>query len=445
MTAPPAAAPAPEWRDQPRLATWCILPWVHLFADEAGRLRPCCMALESPDLVNAGPSGAPFVVYDEDGIGAGWNSSFMRGLRRALLSGQRPKACQRCFRDEDLGMRSHRQMSNALFVHLRAQALAATADDFTVPATLIRSLDLRLGNRCNLKCRMCSPVSSRATLSDYAALHGVTTDHPHLRGLMGPDWVPSPAFRRTFAQLAAHAERVHLSGGEPLVLTEMAPMLQELIDSGRAPHIDLHYVTNLTVLPPRLFELWSRFRRLGMVVSLDAIGAAAEYIRHLTRWPVLDANLRQLDARAVGWGCERPRVNITVQAYNVLRLDEVVAYVAEELPHFARPKLSLLYFPEHLGVRALSPELKLLAADRLNALDRRLAQGWPGQWDGEDVADIRAAIAGIIDYMGGGDDTGALTDRFRHWTETLDQLRGEDVRAALPELAPLFATPGAPP
>jgi hypothetical protein len=417
--------------------TWCVLPWIHLFVGESGALRPCCMTLEDPAMVNRDEDGNPCLVYAPEGIEAAWNSGFMREMRRDMLAGRRPAACSRCFRDEDLGIRSHRHLSNTLFAKHRAEALQHTTPDGASPTELICSLDIRLGNRCNLKCRMCSPVSSRAMLSDYAALYDLARNDERLLKLAGIDWVAKPEFLHTFEACATRAERLHFSGGEPLLMPEMTSILEGLIERGQAPGIELHFVTNLTILPERMFELWVCFKSLGMVVSLDAIGALAEYIRYPLRWPEVDRNLKILDARAASINCNSLHLNVTVQVYNVLALDELVTYSVNELPHFGRPKLSLLYYPEAFNIQVLPPEVKQLASERLARLAKRLRAGWPGHWPAEETADLIGTIEGIIEHMNSADRSDLLPE-FRRWTEILDASRGEDVQTAIPELSPLF-------
>jgi sulfatase maturation enzyme AslB (radical SAM superfamily) len=406
-------------------------------------MRPCCMALESPEMVNRDADGQPIKAYSRTEFESAWNSAFMRTLRVAMLSGERPSICRRCFRDEDLGIRSHREMSNEMFAEDTTEVLQSTGGDGSADTRLIRSIDIRLGNRCNLKCRMCSPVSSRATLDDYAALHGIEPDHPELVELIGrKDWVSDPAFKRLFEASSTGARRLHFSGGEPLLVPEMGMFLEGLIDRGLAPGIELHYVTNLTVLPERLFTLWTHFRKVGFVISLDGIGTKGEYVRHPMRWSRLQKNLISLDERSASIRCDSLHVNVTVQAYNVLNVDETVEWVADHLPNHGRPKLSLLYYPEHLGVCVLPPQLKTTATERLTRLSDRLAGGWPEQWRGRQADDLRRTIDGIVAHMIGSDKTNLL-DEFRRWTLVLDERRSEDVRTSLPELASIFDLDGA--
>lgn len=417
--------------------TWCVLPWIHLFVGESGTLRPCCMAIENYDMVNRDEDGNPYHIYALEDIDTAWNSGYMRDLRAKMLDGHRPEVCSRCFREEDLGISSYRRLSNDMFAGHIAEVLKHTTPNGSSPSGLIRSLDIRLGNRCNLKCRMCSPVSSRAMRSDWAALHNLSKDDERIQELVGIDWISKPDFIRIFEACSSGIERLLLGGGEPLLQTEMFAMLDGLVERGQAQDIELHYITNLTILPEHLFETWARFKRIGLVISLDGIGAVGEYIRYPLRWSVVDQNLRILDARAADFHCNSLHINVTVQVYNVMILDEIVAYVATELPNFGKPKLSLLHYPPSFNIQILSPELKLQASKRLNNLADRLRDGWPERWRGQEAADLIANIDGIVKHMNDADHSDLLPE-FCRQTEILDSLRGENIRTVIPELSLLF-------
>lgn len=376
------------------------------------------------------------------GIAAGWNSPMMQSMRLDMLAGRSPELCNRCLEDERLGILSLRQLTNDLFrTHLGA-ALAATGLDGTASVGLIRELGIELGNRCNLKCRMCTPRASRATLSDYAKIHGLSKKDQRFQRFLGADWVASPEFHRSFAEHAATVERLTFSGGEPLVRKEMFALLEGLVERGRAPEIVLQYVTNLTTLPEGLFALWKQFKRVEMIVSLDGIGERIEYIRHPLDWLTMERNLKGLDAMAREINCKSLHANITVQAYNILTLDEIITYVANELPNFGRPNLDLLYRPEPLGIRVLPQELKQLATQRLEALLGRLRGGWPSHWGLDQVKVLCESLEGLLDHMNGSDRDDLLPE-FCRWTEVLDQSRGENIKVAIPELASLFEKNGA--
>ena len=181
--------------------TFCVLPWMHVFADEQGAMYPCCRSVgEAPP--NATPAGDVYRVHEDGGLEAAWNSAYMRGVRADMLAGRRPQPCARCYMYEDLGMHSHRQDQNDRYADRLVSLAGATAADGSAPLTLT-SLDLRLGNTCNLRCRMCSPQSSKALVGEFAAAYGTTPAHPAFARFARVDWFEDPG---VWDLIARHGE-----------------------------------------------------------------------------------------------------------------------------------------------------------------------------------------------------------------------------------------------
>lgn len=426
---------APRNPDLPS-PTFCVIPWVHLFGDELGHMRPCCMAIGERERHNVDASGQPHVVYGD--LEAGWNSPFMTGLRRDMLEGRRPSACARCFGDEDLAIRSYREDSNASFAGDIAHAVASTAPDGAAPLPLVRSLDLRLGNLCNLKCRMCSPVSTKLLIPEWKALFELSADdQAQLDELARVDWFSSDAFWDNCERLIPNLDRLHFGGGEPLLITRMLDFLARVVESGRAGKIRLSYVTNLTSLPARVTTLWPAFQDVRLVVSLDGVGPVNEYIRFPSRFAQIDANLQRLIDDPASFNCAKISINTTVQAYNVLRLADICEYLfTKRAPHVVPyPRLSLLYYSSPFSVQVLPRDLKDLAASRLRAFVDRWQGRWPDDSDERDL--FLQSIEGVIEHLYAADHSEELPELVRR-TSIYDTSRGQNVRDVLPELGSLF-------
>ncbi|MGE3277000.1 MAG: twitch domain-containing radical SAM protein [Vicinamibacterales bacterium] len=416
--------------------SFCVYPWMHLFADEGGLMYPCCRSVGSKR-PNVGDDGAPLHVQDADGIARGWNSAYMRTIRRDMLEGRRPVPCERCYMYDDLGMRSHRQDINDEYAGRVPEFVAATAADGSAPLDL-RSVDLRLGNVCNLRCRMCSPQSSKALIGEFAAAARIPPTHHVFDAYRRMEWFVGDAFWDVFEKHTPHIERLHFAGGEPLIIPEMFDFLARLVRSGRAGGISLSYNTNLSVLPERVYELWPAFRSVRVTVSVDGAGPVNEFIRFPSDWSAIDRHIRALEA-------DYDRLNLsgglafntTVQIYNVLRLGDLLEYLVDTTTRAEAPNLSVLSSPRHLSIQALTPALKAEAAARLTDVMTRLEPRWPARWRGAELDALRASVAGIIEHMDEKDQTGVLRE-FRHWTAVQDQHRGQHTLECLPELAPLF-------
>lgn len=411
---------------------------MHLFADETGVMYPCCRSVGTKK-PNVDETGTPYRVYGDGALEASWNSAYMRTVRRDMLEGRRPPACARCYMYDDLGMRSHRQDANDEYDARIPALVARTAEDGSAPLDL-QSVDLRLGNLCNLRCRMCSPQSSKGLIGEFAAAYGVATSHRAFDDLRGMNWFETGTFWEIFERHTHAVERLHFAGGEPLIIPQMFDFLDRLAAGGRAAGISLSYNTNLTTIPDRVYRIWPAFRQVRLTVSLDGFDAVNSFIRYPSVWREIDANLRRIerDAGALNLG-GGIATNTTVQIYNVLRLDELLEYFTT-FSRLEAPNLSVLSYPRHLSIQALPGALKEDAAARLRSAMARLEPAWPARWRGADLDGLRASIDGIIQHMFEKDDSRILPE-FRRWTAVQDKQRGHRTMDVLPELAPLFPAP----
>jgi MoaA/NifB/PqqE/SkfB family radical SAM enzyme len=418
------------------MSTFCALPWMHVFADEQGALYPCCRSAVTK-LPNVRPDGSAYRIFDEDGLIEGWNSAYMRELRAQMLRGERPKPCERCYFYEDLGVSSHRQSQNRQHRHRIRSLVEQTSGDGAAPAAFW-SFDIRLGNTCNLMCRMCSPQSSKALLAEWAGAYRVEVSHPALDGYAHGDWSDTPGFWSVAARYSHQIERLHFGGGEPFLIESMFSFLQKLVDSGDAARIALSYNTNLTLLPERVFRLWPQFRAVRVTASVDGIGAVNEFIRYPSRWKRIAANLRALDTRKADLNLSGGiGVNTTVQALNVLSVGELLDYFGGEFEAIEAPNLSILTLPSHFSAMVLPHRLRQEAGQRLKTyLDRPEAQ-WPARWRGQQVRDLRSAISGIVTHIAAEAPPDARAE-FVRWIRHQDSCRHQDVCQDLPELSCMF-------
>jgi len=128
---------------------FCVLPWVSIEASPIGTVRPCCLA-DDEILDNNGNkftlSTAKFVDIQ--------NSNHMRNLRLEFLDGKKPTTCRRCWNEEESGRKSKR-------MHTLDRLKHSLGDEpWTRDAKPLMFLDLKLGNICNLKCRICGSWAS---------------------------------------------------------------------------------------------------------------------------------------------------------------------------------------------------------------------------------------------------------------------------------------------
>ena len=121
----------------------CILPWISIETTPLGSTRPCCLFTDE----------IPEYNLKTHTLEDAFNSKFMRNLRRSFRRGERPDGCRNCWREEDAGKKSKRQYMLEKFKN-------EDVDYSSNNGVELKFLDLKLGNICNLKCRICGSWSS---------------------------------------------------------------------------------------------------------------------------------------------------------------------------------------------------------------------------------------------------------------------------------------------
>ncbi|HWJ98327.1 MAG TPA: radical SAM protein [Acidimicrobiales bacterium] len=219
-----------------RTAPACRAPSVSMYLDPLGVVRPCC--------VN------PFYVLGritEQSLADIWNGERTRQLRERLGHGDLSGGCDAC-RGPDRGDgEDHSSFARTFDVF----PLAGGEPDVTWPV----QLELALSNTCNLQCTMCSGTLSSAIRA----------------GREGLPPLPKVYDDRFFEELRpflAHAERVTLLGGEPLLARETWRVVDLLEEVGNQPR--LHVTTNGMIWNDKVERLLTRFPT-DVVVSVDAV------------------------------------------------------------------------------------------------------------------------------------------------------------------------------
>ena len=136
-------------------STYCKLPFIHLYTQADGELKPCCIAGGFDEPIN----------LKQMSIEDAFNSPQMKELRKDMLEGKRNKVCDVCYQREDSTGHSPRIdfNKNPLWIQPKVE------DDFSVPSDF-QHIDIRFSNLCNFKCRMCNHDFSSNWYEDFQKL-----------------------------------------------------------------------------------------------------------------------------------------------------------------------------------------------------------------------------------------------------------------------------------
>jgi organic radical activating enzyme len=146
--------------------------------------------------------------------------------------------------------------------------------DWTVDAKPLMFLDLKLGNICNLKCRLCGSWSS----STYAAeeLNHINIDredkkksYPYQMLKQGAWPRENIAFWQDIDSIIDQVQYIEFTGGEPFMIGEHFRLLETIVDRGIAGQVEIHYNTNGTQYPEEAEEIWKHFKTVEIAFCID--------------------------------------------------------------------------------------------------------------------------------------------------------------------------------
>ena len=364
--------------------TFCILPWMHLAINSSGNYRVCCNSTPTKNFITK-EDGTPYKIY-KDGIHEVWNSDVYKKIRKEFLNGDRPEMCERCFREEDANIKSARQGWNEQWMFDYKKT--------TTPPLTIKYIDLRLGNLCNLKCRMCNPYASNQWVDEWELIEEWKNPNEKIR-LAKMDWPNTPATWTNLEPILDTVKMIYLTGGEPTLAVEQYKLFDICIERGIAKNIILKYNSNLTNIPPKMVNYWKQFKKIKMNASIDGIGELNDYIRYPSNWKNIEKQLHKLMEMNVSL-----QIHTTVQMYNILQLDEVFDYFDK---FNIDPFLNILDHPDYLNVRVLPAEQKKQAKELLMSYKHK------------------PKVEGLINYLD--EDWSHLYDTFLEKTKIIDEIR----------------------
>lgn len=277
---------------------FCIQPWIHLASWNDGSVPLCCVAAPERGL-----------NLNRQKISDIWNSDQFKSARLKFMAGEKIPQCSSCWKEESSGIKSHRMVENEMWSRKLGQdyiekLINSTKQDGTVEHKPI-TLDLRLGNTCNLQCVMCRPRDSSKWLNDSKKLSEILTS-PEVKADWQYkstsitntdmfDWFEQLETQEALQEFMSDIRHIIFGGGEPLLLKEHEQFIKKLVESGNSKHIELRYHTNGTILNEKFIDLWKNFKEVELMVSIDDWGQRNDYVRYPANWTTIESNLDRLD------------------------------------------------------------------------------------------------------------------------------------------------------
>lgn len=335
----------------------CMLPWISLETSPIGTARPCCMAHEEI----RDESGTKYDLNTTD-LTTIYRSKYMQDLRKEFRNGEKPATCNRCWDEEDAGRDSKR-----IHTRTRLKELYTQVDWANDDPDQLWFIDLKLGNICNLKCRICgSWSSSKWAEEELAYMPDLANKKEHIayQWLRAGAWPrKTETFWDNLRSLLPNIKYFEFTGGEPWLIDEHFELLEFAVAEGHGKHIDIHYNTNATQPPTRLVPLLSKLGRVDIAFSIDNVGARFEYERYGANWE--EANTIIDATHGLKWVYPNITTQLcfTINVQNVYYLDELLAWA--DTKGFGDIYFNMMHSPDHMSIQRMTPEAQKLVINKL--------------------------------------------------------------------------------
>lgn len=329
--------------------TFCILPWIHVNGSVGGYYRPCCNSEE-------------YFPLEDDSISIldAFNSKEMYSLRQYMIEEKEHPSCKVCYDREKNGGLSFRH--------------TYTVDkfkEFVDPEKLpvIKYLDMRFDNSCNLACRMCDPSSSNQLIETIDIFKKEKIIFPshwkkfENKNIKNQEEL-SEKRKKYVLELLPNINVFKITGGEPFISKDFLEVLDVAIEKGYSKNIILLITTNGTKFVKLILDRLLYFKGIDMNVSVDGSGYAYNYIRYPFNWDKWCERFEEFlqfadDNKLYNSKNFRVRTSTIVTAYNWLNCPDLYIHLKNYSEKFTWLK-GINYIPRidfNLNLRPADSEL----------------------------------------------------------------------------------------
>lgn len=374
----------------------CVNAFNNLSVNSTGSVKHCCM-------INGGTVSG---VLDTP-IEVLWQDPYMLEIRDYFKKGIRHPACSKCWNEEDAGRKSKRIRDNEQF-------------DFKEEDG-IKTIELNMGNTCNIKCRTCHPYSSSQWIKEYydtweSHMYPAKTPRPDFKIYLedskrfNRSWEAESPLWETLERIGKNLTRIDFYGGEPWLIKQQWNFLRKCVEMGWSKNMSLHYNTNGTQWDEELLVLFDSFKFVDVGFSIDGINEQFEFMRHPAKWDVVYGNMK----KAKEWSKNRDNIQFgichTISALNVYYIPEFIEFFHDDWHIY----LNLVHFPDHYCVQVFPDDIKEKICKKLETVDKHR---YGACWD---------QLQGIIQFVKGGRFKPYFWDKFLLEVDTHDKYRNED-------------------
>lgn len=341
----------------------CILPWINFSTTTFGRPRVCGY---SDDTV---VKKIPAKLKDSD-VSTEWNNEYFKEIRRDFLADKWPENCKRCKYVESLEGVSKRLDENGFWYNKYQDLIEKTNPDGSVPYDPPH-IDVRTGTVCNLKCIHCGTGASSKWKEDKSLLDKYeNTENIQINN----KWIEHDyEFWNNLRKSWHETKRYNFLGGESFANKRHNEFLKDLSNTEYASGINLAYTSNGTLINKDRLDQLSKFHKVNLRLSIDALGLAGEYFRFPIKWETFTKQLKVIDDYiaqrqtnfdnelifdvGVQWTCSNVSMFYLIDTYEIIKND---------FPNIKFLFCNHVEWPIHMSAQNLPLEIKQQIKDRVD-------------------------------------------------------------------------------
>jgi organic radical activating enzyme len=235
----------------------CSAPWRNLFVGTDGFIKTCCVGKTNLGHV------------DTDNINDILSGEKLNNIRTSILNNSVPINCLTCKSKHDLGFSTEKNYHTN---PKRSEEIKNSPDTF-----VLKSLDIRWNNTCNLTCIYCEPYWS----SSWAALEGKQVKRPD-------NTINKEEFLKFLTSNLSGVDNILVLGGEPLLIKENIDLLNNLTDN-----TSVYIISNLSIPNLEDSKIYQALKnkKITWGISFETLNDKFEYVRHGANWKIFNQNL----------------------------------------------------------------------------------------------------------------------------------------------------------
>jgi sulfatase maturation enzyme AslB (radical SAM superfamily) len=239
---------------------------------------------------------------------------------------KKPEPCIKCWKNEELDIKSKRQFSNEFLDYKLNTDLAKLEFNAHDNKSNIVMYQISASNLCNGACVTCNSTGSTAW-AKYEEKMGVKSNKLMKSSIIDINYQT--------------AKSIIFTGGEPLFDPLVFNILSNLIEVNNTDCF-ISFVTNGSVsLSNKHEEILNKFSAINFCISIDGTGRVFEYLRFPLKWNKLLENLSYF--RTI---TNNISVSYTISNISAIYKDDTITWFKDQNLPYA---INKVYYPHHFS------------------------------------------------------------------------------------------------